>query len=450
MTARDRLFINLRHIKSGLVGVLLVVLAVAVGVALAASTSAFIRAYRVQTKMLLNNPTYREVRVEVLNWGESKIDAPVVETDIKQDAKGGFFAVADMTAAVAASPAVENAYLVELFDLITTGALMRIAPEKATDDSKRAAGEKELATQETSKENDVIYELPLDEFPGVRTTADFFDAYNMSAAEGFLFTQDDLDAGNLVLVLGRSLAKTLFPRGDAVGSRVSIYSQTFTIVGILEPTSYADPTYAMPYDDMAFLPQENLETVWGKRLGITDMRFTTNDSSDVRAAVSQLTAHFESAHPETDVLITDAVEELRSERQTLSRVIAVLVFLSAVGLFIAAINLLNLMLIRIIKHTKGIGIMRALGTTRLEIFRLFTGESLLMCVAGSIIGAAVSPVVYRLLQTAIISGEGFSSQTFGLDLLFGAVVGLLFSAAFGLYPAVVAKNTDTTLALRAE
>lgn len=272
----------------------------------------------------------------------------------------------------------------------------------------------------------------------------------MAVAEGFLFTQDDLEAGNLVIVLGSELANTIFPNGDAIGTRISLYYETFTVIGMLEPSVLEDSADLTRYNEMAYVPQSSLEEAWGKRLGITDMRFTAYDSSAVRAAVNQLTTYFESVHPQIAVHVTDAVAGLRKERLTLSRVIAVLVFLSGLGLFIAAINLLNLMLIRIIKHTKGIGIMRALGTTRREIFMLFAAESVLMCVTGAIIGLTVTSPVYRLLQSTIISGPDFSSSTFSLDLVLGTVVGFLFSAAFGLYPAFVAMNTDTTLALRAE
>ena len=201
---------------------------------------------------------------------------------------------------------------------------------------------------------------------------------------------------------------------------------------------------------MAFAPQVTVEAMWEKITPVSSIRFTAKDSASSRAAASQIRAYFAQAHPDVHVMITDSVEELKNERQTLGRVIAVLVFLSAVGLFIAAINLLNLMLIRIIRHTKGIGIMRALGSTRMDVFRQFMNESTLMCAAGAVVGVLVSPQVYNLLQTTIVSGQGFASDTFGLDLLIGALVGFLISVAFGLYPATLAKNTDTSLAVRAE
>ena len=443
MTGRDRLWISLRHMRSGVVGVLLVILATAVGVALAASTSAFMRAYREQTKRLLNHPVYREVAVEVLGAGETEITTPVMEIEVDK-IRGSFLSMDDMRRAAESTPVVEYAYVLERDTIMTTAALMRYDKGEPGKGGDRVGSDKEPIDKE------VPVELPLDEFPGIRTSNEFFAAYGLTAADGFLFTREDLDSGNPVVVLGSTLAKTLFPDGGAVGSRISLWFETFTVVGVLDPSRLADPADLMPYNQMAFMPQETLEMVWNKRVPITNTRFASKDSSDTKAAVNQLRAYFESAHPDARLMIAAPVERLHKERRTLNRIIVVLVFLTVVGLFIAAINLLNLMLIRIIKHTKGIGIMRALGSTRQEIFRQFMNESTLMCVAGAVIGVIVSPHVFALLQTAVISGPGFASQTFRLDLIAGAVVGLVFSVGFGLYPAILAKNTNTTAAIRAE
>jgi ABC-type antimicrobial peptide transport system permease subunit len=440
MTVRDRLWISMRHMKSGIVGVVLVILATAIGIALAASTSAFIRAYREQTMRLLNHPVYREVLVEIPSFGETELNAPVVEIQLEKW-ETNYLSMDDMKAAVESAPAVEYAYVLKRDEVTTTEALMRMTKERA---------EKMNAVGKALEDDNTLVGLPVESFEGVRTSADFFSAYGLSAADGFLFTQDDLEAGNQVIVLGNGLAKTLFPDGGAVGSRVSLDFLTVTVVGVLGPTSLSDPIDLTPYDDMAFSPREALEKAWNKIMPVTSIRFTARDSADSRAAVNQLTTYFANAHPDIHVMITDSVAALRSERQTLSRVIVVLVFLSGVGLFVAAINLLNLMLIRIIKHTRGIGIMKALGSTRIDVFRQFMNESVLMCLIGFVIGVIVSPQVFALLQTTVVSGQGFTSETFVLDLFIGAAVGFLISVGFGLYPAILAKNTDTSLAIRAE
>ncbi|MBT3275982.1 MAG: FtsX-like permease family protein [Spirochaetales bacterium] len=325
---------------------------------------------------------------------------------------------------------------------------MRLTKEKRGADKETA--KKIESIGKALEKDELIVELPIDEFPGISTTSEFFSAYGLKAAEGFLFTKDDLDAGNSVMVLGSELAETLFPDGTAIGSRVSLDYQTVTIVGVLESTDTYDSTDSTSYNVMAFAPMQSFEVLWGKQTPITNIHFTAENSSATRAALNQLSVYFANAHPNINIMISDSMEDLRNERQTLSRVIVVLVFLSAVGLFIAAINLLNLMLIRIIKHTKGIGIMRALGSTRVDIYIQFMSESVLMCIAGGVIGLIVSPQVYALLMTTIVSGQGFASETFGLDLFVGALAGFLFSVVFGMYPAIIAKNTDTSLAIRSE
>ena len=429
------------------------------------------RAYGEQTRRLLNNPVYREVLVEVLGVGETEMITPVVEIGVT-DKKSSFLNMEDMREAAEAAPAVKYAYVLERDTIMTTDSLMRLgkfedssnqksqsssveksqgkSPDKTAGSKDSVESKESEETSEETEEDDSLVELPIDNFPGIRTTSDFFTAYGLTAAEGFLFTQEDVDAGNLVIVLGSALSDALFPDRGAIGARVSLQFETYTVVGILEPTLLADPGDQMSYNRMAFLPQLALEKVWNKKLPITSIHFATDDSSDIQAAVNQLTAYFESAHPDANLLISTPIEKLKREQQTLSRIIAVLVFLTAVGLFIAAINLLNLMLIRIVKHTKGIGIMRALGSTRRDIFRQFMNESVLMCIAGALLGAVVSTQVYKLLSNAIISVDGFASKTFWLDLIVGAAAGLLFSLVFGLYPAFLAKETDTSAAVRTE
>jgi len=147
MTVRDLLFVGFRHMKSGIVGVLLVVFATAIGVALAASTNGFIRAYRQQTRTLLNNPGYREVRVAVRSIGDSILDLPVRETAVK-DAGGGSFTSAEMKAAAEASPAVERAYIVERIEMFTTAAIAQ--SEKAQSGGVRGASDKKTASEEES------------------------------------------------------------------------------------------------------------------------------------------------------------------------------------------------------------------------------------------------------------------------------------------------------------
>ena len=127
-----------------------------------------------------------------------------------------------------------------------------------------------------------------------------------------------------------------------------------------------------------------------------------------------------------------------------------MLFLAIAGLFIASINLFNLMLMRVIRRTKSVGISRAIGASRREVFREFVSESALMSVTGAAIGLIAAPFVFRMLQSSLVTegvGEGLVSWPY---LVAGAVGALAFSALFGVWPARQAARIDASLAIRTE
>jgi len=136
-------------------------------------------------------------------------------------------------------------------------------------------------------------------------------------------------------------------------------------------------------------------------------------------------------------------------------------FISIIVLAIAALGMANTMLMSVFERTREIGTLMALGSTRSEILTLFLLESLLLGVAGGLIGALVGGSVVNYFATVGISfGEGVSSLTsvpvgqkifarFSLTevaRLFGFVQLLSMLAAF--YPAWLASRQEPVAALR--
>jgi hypothetical protein len=301
---------------------------------------------------------------------------------------------------------------------------------------------------------DVVTELPVDSFPGRSITADFFDAYGLTATDGSLFTSEDVEQGNKVIVLGSELARTLFPDGDAIGTRVRLNLQTWTVIGILAPTTLTDVDTNTPFGRVAFVPNGEAQFSFGgarvrfQRLTRT-LRFAVANSANLDAAAMQLQAHFDAEFGEGTVRITAPIDALRSEREKLGRILGVVLFLAAAGLFIASINVFNLMLMRVIKRTKSVGITRAIGATRRGITRQFFSESALMTVIATGIGLAVSPIVYRMLGSALVQ----ETATAGMNwpyLVVGAIAAMAFSLLFGVYPARQAGRIDAAVAIRTE
>lgn len=301
---------------------------------------------------------------------------------------------------------------------------------------------------------DVVTELPMESFPGRSITADFFDAYGLTVEEGSLFTSEDVNEGNQVIVLGSELAGTLFPDGDAVGTKVRLNMQTYTVIGILEPTELADVETNTPYNRVAFVPNgEARVSFGGTRIRFQrptrTLRFAVGDSANLDAATEQLQAHFDAEFGEGTIRITAPIVELKAEREKLGRILAVVLFLATAGLFIASINVFNLMLMRVIKRTKSVGISRALGATRRGIGMQFFNESALMTIIATAIGFALSPLVYRMLGDSLVQ-EAAAGGVNWTYLLIGALAAMAFSLLFGVYPARQAGRIDAAVAIRSE
>ena len=133
------------------------------------------------------------------------------------------------------------------------------------------------------------------------------------------------------------------------------------MVGVLSPTTLTDTETGASYNDVAYVPNAAAQINFGGRVihmgrPAGTLRFAVADSADLDAAATELQAHFDAEFGDGAVRITAPLEELQTERAKLSRILSVVLFLAAAGLFIASINLFNLMLMRIIKRTKGMAI----------------------------------------------------------------------------------------------
>ncbi len=132
------------------------------------------------------------------------------------------------------------------------------------------------------------------------------------------------------------------------------------------------------------------------------------------------------------------------------------VLAGAVGfvLMIACANVANLLLARAEVRKQEFGIRASLGAGRFRIVRQLLVESLLLAVAGSILGLVLGMVGIRVLlsvNTAGLPRVGTDGSLVSLDwhvLLFTALIALLTSLIFGLVPAWHAARTDLNSTLK--
>ena len=151
-------------------------------------------------------------------------------------------------------------------------------------------------------------------------------------------------------------------------------------------------------------------------------------------------------HKKNDYQIVVPLELLRQAARTKRIFSIVLGSIAAISLLVGGIGIMNIMLASVSERTREIGIRRALGARKRDIIIQFLSETLMLTIAGGILGICLGTCIpffvtyFGNMPTVVTAGS--------LVLAFGisATVGLIF----GLYPAYRAANVDPIESLRHE
>jgi putative ABC transport system permease protein len=134
--------------------------------------------------------------------------------------------------------------------------------------------------------------------------------------------------------------------------------------------------------------------------------------------------------------------------------------LAAIGMiaiFVAALGIVNTMVMAVLERTNEIGIMKAVGASPAAVQKIFVFESSLIGLAGGLFGLVLGWAVSRIINPVInyfAAKEGLPAMeyfSFPAWLCLGAVAfAVLISLAAGIYPARRAARVDPAVALRHE
>lgn len=275
-----------------------------------------------------------------------------------------------------------------------------------------------------------------------RVTADYFAASDLEVLQGGLFTAADYEAeGNSVLVTP-GLLEELEVTGEPVGQSVE-FSQggTLTIVGVVEAS---DDPFAR--ETLAYLPltpstiQENVNLT---------LKAAVADAQNLDAARAEVEAFARGRWGEGAVVET-ALGQVDAGPNTTFLLIA---GFASLGLLVAALNIMNLMLARVLKRQRDIGILRSLGASRRVVGAQVLLEAVVLGLLGGLLGLAAGfglLAAYDAYLKALASGVQVidaPTMRWGSAAL-GVGVALTISLIFGAYPAAVAARVRPVTALR--
>lgn len=239
--------------------------------------------------------------------------------------------------------------------------------------------------------------------------------------------------GNGEILLG---AETALVEKRKVGDQIFFPSidREFMVAGILERTGTQD-------DGFYFLNLPTIQEVFHKPKQLTAVAVAVTDLDQLGQVEARIKDRLPDVYVVTERQMTDEIIKFASGSKTLMYAIVIIAFLvSVLGVF-------NTVLMSVFEKMREFGYMRCVGATRLDIFKLVTVETLLVCAGGAAIGiaagAAFSSLIERFVKTILPYAPAGSlmdiePSIIGISLLLTVGVGALAGLLPGLRAARVA------------
>ena len=299
------------------------------------------------------------------------------------------------------------------------------------------------------KEQDVSVIGADEQYPAVR---------NMVLLSGRFIDEDDVKARQHVVLLTEKLAAKLYGNvQDAVGQVIKLYDLRFTVVGTFKErtgtfgfSEITNETVWMPITVMKlFIPVERIDPMY----------IQARHASDVRPLTASIKQVIESRHRAGARYDVENLSAILEAAQRIALVMTiVLILVSAIALVISGIGIMNIMLVTVTERTREIGLRMAVGASRHAVLEQFLTESIVISVAGGVIGILLGisiPLGVRFftdaISRAIPSVVPLSHVPISItSVLVAFGVSVAVGIIFGMLPASRASQLNPTEALRYE
>ncbi len=282
------------------------------------------------------------------------------------------------------------------------------------------------------------------------------------ASEGRWISPDDEINRRRVIFLGAMIKRKLFAGTSAVGERVRIDGTPFTVIGTMD-RKFQDSSYFQDDDHSVWIPYGAAGDLWDTRsasaLVVTPVapEFDQKAQQQVLALLAER-QHFSPTDQRAVRMISMAAFRPIYNAITYGLEF-LLLFVGLLTLGIGGIGVMNIMLVTVNERTREIGLRRALGARRRHIRIQFLSETLVVTLAGGLMGVLLSVAIGAVIGTLPFLGPAYEDTSGAVDIsmhvsgeILAASVGVLVIVGVlsGLIPAMRAARLDPVEALRYE
>lgn len=317
----------------------------------------------------------------------------------------------------------------------------------------------------------------------------YFDIFNFTLSDGKMFNETQLEKGEAVCIIGKSIAAKFFPSENPIGKMIKCGPNWLKVIGILDERFISESsisklgirdynmdvytplqTVLIRYKNRAMLTQEMIQganrgssgnVFFGGSGGNSEEKSPQNVNYHQLDRLVVQVAETEKLNPTADVIVRmlerkhnqvvdyeiEIPELLLKQQQRTNDIFSyVLGAIAGISLIVGGIGIMNIMLASVLERIKEIGLRLSIGAKKNDIINQFMFESMMISISGGfigiVLGVTMALAVSRFADIPTVISFGSILISFGVATAIGLI--------FGIAPARKAALQDPITSLRYE
>jgi putative ABC transport system permease protein len=288
----------------------------------------------------------------------------------------------------------------------------------------------------------------------IGVTPSYFRMARYELSEGSFLTEPDQNDYEQFCVIGARVKQKLFGTESPIGQTLKIDKLWFTVIGVLADHNLTKDEFEgvklQDFSNDIYIPLATaLKKFELKRFEseLDELVLSIKNTDVLKSSAVLISQVLANTHGKADDYSIVVPRELLEQNQRTQRIFNIVMScIAGISLLVGGIGIMNIMLANILERTREIGVRRALGARRRDIWQQFLIEALTISFVGGLLGVVFGFAASRIVALYAEWGTVVTGASIALSFGVSAAVGLIF----GIYPAVRASRLDPVEALRYE
>ncbi len=268
-------------------------------------------------------------------------------------------------------------------------------------------------------------------------------AFAFDVAQGEFLPDDELDRPRAVAVLGARAYEELYDSENPLNDRVRIGGDRYRVIGVMEAKG---DTLGFDLDDSVYIPAASGLAMFNRE-GLHEIDLLYEENAPVEEVIASVERVLIARHGGEDFTVISQQQMLDVLGSILDVLTLGVAALGGISLLVGGVGIFTIMTIAVRERTAEIGLLRAVGTRRRHISRLFLGEAVLLAGLGGLAGLLAGFTAVGIIQATV---PALPAQIAPLYVFLAEAVAVLIGLVAGVLPARAAAALEPVEALTTE